>query len=94
VSELLVVLRYLVKHVAFKEEQECRIINVERLQSEKVKLVHECVFVEYLKMNSQNVDSVVCGPSTDQYKIFRDILLKKTGIRTQSCKHPFAYDQK
>ncbi|MFR9166330.1 MAG: hypothetical protein ACLVKO_09025 [Dysgonomonas sp.] len=39
VSELLIHLRYLVKHVAFKEEQECRLIRVEPLKdNDKVKV--------------------------------------------------------
>ena len=96
VRELLIVLRYLVKHVAFKEEQECRIINIEELTSDKVKInpADQRLYIDYIPMNKESVDIIYSAPLIDQFKIFRDILWKKRNIRTLICDHPFADDKK
>lgn len=93
VSELLIHLRYLVKHVAFKEEQECRIIKVERLTNNKdvVKLENRTrMYIDYLSI-AENVKSIYFAPKTNGFELFKDIV-KREGldIECYKCEHPFS----
>jgi len=42
VGQLLINLRYLVKHVAFKDEQECRIVKILNLSKDKIWIKDDC----------------------------------------------------
>lgn len=93
VSELLIHLRYLVKHVAFKEEQECRIIKVERLTNNKdvVKLENKSrMYIDYLPI-ADNLKSVYFAPKTNGFELFKDIV-KREGLNIEyyKCEHPFS----
>lgn len=93
VSELLIHLRYLVKHVAFKEEQECRIIKVERLTNNKdvVKLENKSrMYIDYLPI-ADNLKSVYFAPKTNGFELFKDIV-KREGLNVEcyKCEHPFS----
>lgn len=93
VSELLIHLRYLVKHVAFKEEQECRIIKVERLINNKdvVKLENNSrMYIDYLPI-ADNLKSVYFAPKTNGFELFKDIV-KREGLSVEcyKCEHPFS----
>ena len=93
VSELLIHLRYLVKHVAFKEEQECRIIKVERLINNKdvVKLENNSrMYIDYLPI-AESIKSIYFAPKTDGFELFKDIV-KREGLNVEcyKCEHPFS----
>jgi len=70
--KLLLNLRYLVKHAAFKEEQECRIIQVEKLNSAEVQTDEkQCHYIDYLELSKDNVSEIVFAPKAkdiDKYK--------------------------
>jgi tetratricopeptide (TPR) repeat protein len=93
VSKLLLNLRYLAKHVAFKEEQECRIIVVKSI---KDKMVHPTENYKQWYMNYEvdmkpHVSEVRFGPHFDSNEagIYREEL-SKIGINSESSKHPLA----
>ena len=64
--KLLLNLRYLVKHAAFKEEQECRIIQIKKVNNKEVKTdktdKEKCLYVDYLKLDGHNVSKICFAP--------------------------------
>ena len=75
IHKLLLNLRYLVKHAAFKEEQECRIIQIKKLKdSEIVKDENNCFYVDYLKLNPNNVEKIVFAPRAKDIDKYRQHL--------------------
>lgn len=92
VSELLIHLRYLVKHIAFKEEQECRIIKVEKLTNNKdiVKLENKSrMYIDYLPI-TDDLKSIYFAPKANGFELFKDIV-KREGLNIDcyKCEHPF-----
>jgi tetratricopeptide (TPR) repeat protein len=76
VSQLLINLRYLTKHVAFKEEQECRIVKVENVKKDKVKTSENKMYLEYLEIG-QYVEKIYFAPNASDMDIFQDRLLNE-----------------
>ena len=63
VYRLLLNLRYLVKHAAFKEEEECRIIKIKKVKDDEVeKDVNNCFYIDYQKLDENNVDKICFAP--------------------------------
>ncbi len=99
ISGLLIHLRYLVKHVAFREEQECRIIKVEKVDS-KNKNVHidtgnSRMYCETIKLRDEKecyITDIHFGPKASGKELFEDILkhldLKKS-VSLHQSDHPF-----
>jgi hypothetical protein len=88
VGQLLINLRYLTKHVAFKEEQECRIVKIHRLKPEETKpekLNHKKVmvdksrriYIEYEPKFFDHVKKIYFGPKAADEEFFQDILINK-----------------
>jgi len=86
VYKLLLNLRYLVKHAAFKEEQECRIVKIKKHTDEIEKEPNEReikpdennrLYVNYLKLNTENVAKICYGPKvTDKdIEIFEQLFV-------------------
>lgn len=95
IATLLTHLRYLTKHVAFKEEQECRVISVERLQNnDKIQTEDNArMFIDYLPMRNGDqcyATDVYFAPRTTGFELFKNIL-KNNGIDIpcHQCDHPF-----
>lgn len=95
IATLLTHLRYLTKHVAFKEEQECRVISVERLRdNDKIQTEDNArMFIDYLPMRNGDqcyVTDVYFAPRTTGFELFKNIL-KNNGIDIpcHQCDHPF-----
>lgn len=98
INELLLMLSYLVKHVAFKEEQECRILEIASLinQEENNLLVESEIengnyrmYINYLPI-TEDVDRLYMGNQFEDFGLFRDIIKHKCGIDSYLCNHPFA----
>lgn len=92
---LLTHLRYLVKHYAFKEEQACRIIRVEKLFN----IVDESksrMYLDYLRLcqrreNQNYIIELFFGPKAEGFKIFRDrINHSGLSILSHKSEHPFS----
>lgn len=96
VCQLIFRLRYLVKHIAYKEEQECRIVKVRPLKTDKEISIgsHDKTLVSDLKMHfeydlevSQHVKEIYFGPkATAELEMFRTCLKHKGLYEDIVCK--------
>jgi len=92
IGRLLINLRYLVKHVAFKEEQECRIIKICRLDSEDVS-VEDCerIYCEYKPNVGKYIKRIYFGPKATGMELFQDILTRNhINVSCEKSKNPLA----
>jgi tetratricopeptide (TPR) repeat protein len=77
VSKLLINLRYLIKHVAFKEEQECRIIRIAALGDANTKVGDNArLYIEYLSM-LPHTTKICFGPKATGIDSYKDALRHK-----------------
>ncbi|MDR2554659.1 MAG: tetratricopeptide repeat protein [Fibromonadaceae bacterium] len=83
VGQLLINLRYLTKHIAFKEEQECRIIRICHLYDPDDKIVikigdgYKQIYIEYEPKVSDHIEKIYFGPKATEMELFQDILKHK-----------------
>jgi tetratricopeptide (TPR) repeat protein len=93
-GQLLINLRYLTKHIAFKEEQECRIVRIYRLDDERIKTSDDFkqMYVEYQPKVSDHVEKIYFGPKADGMELFQDMVTHKglTRIHCYKSKNPLA----
>jgi tetratricopeptide (TPR) repeat protein len=76
IGQLLINLRYLTKHIAFKEEQECRIVKILNLKDTKIKIIgnYKQMHVKYEPKVSNHIEKIYFGPNAGGMKLFQDIL--------------------
>ena len=69
---ILLPLQYLVKHAAFQEEQECRMIYITSLNNEKIQLDWESkqVYIEYEPEVKAHLDKIYLSPGALIYEDF------------------------
>ena len=69
---ILLPLQYLVKHAAFQEEQECRMIYITSLDNEKIQLDWESkqVYIEYEPEVKAHLDKIYLSPGALIYEDF------------------------
>ncbi len=74
---ILLPLQYLVKHIAFQEEQECRIMYITHIHDEKVHSNWEkqWMYVEYKEKVLPHIDKIWLSPGAAKYQDFFRILL-------------------
>ena len=74
---ILLPLQYLVKHIAFQEEQECRIMYITHLHDEKIRHDWEkqWMYVEYEEPVLPRIDKIYLSPGSAKYQDFFRILL-------------------
>ena len=72
-------LQYLVKHIAFQEEQECRIMYITQFRDEKIHSDREeqKMYVEYEEPVLPHIDKIWLSPGAAKYQDFFRILLDK-----------------
>jgi len=95
VHELLINLCYLTKHIAFKEEQECRIVRICRLDSKnsEIKVSHDFkqMYIEYHPSVLNYLVAINFGPKATGMELFQDILkLNGKNILCKKSKTPLA----
>ena len=91
VYKLLLNLRYLVKHTAFKEEQECRVIQIKKFDDKDVKSDKDNRYVEYLKLDKRNVSEICFGPKAKGIDKFKQHLANNNySIKCDKSKAPLA----
>jgi hypothetical protein len=92
VCKLLLNLRYLVKHFAFNEEQECRIIQIRKLNDKKVESdENNRLYIEYLEMNEENVSEICFAPkATDIDKFKQHLARNNYNVKCYKSTAPFA----
>ena len=89
VCKLLINLRYLTKHVAFKEEQECRVIRIERIDDENVNVDKDRLYMDYLPVRKY-VERICFAPKTPGMELYSDKLKHdKSKVICYRCDHPF-----
>ena len=88
VCNLLLNLRYLVKHVAFKEEQECRIIKIKKpFESDDNSPIddnHQRFYVNYLPLNNC-VSKLYFGPKALGMELFQSLLTYQKDFENVIC---------
>ncbi len=103
VCELLLPLRYLIKHAAFKDEQECRLLDIQKITSaEKDNPVkykdekiaggdYQMLYVEYDVPVWDYIEKVYFGPRASQFPLFQKMLLRHglKDVECEICNHPF-----
>ena len=76
---ILLPLQYLVKHIAFQEEQECRIMYITQFRDEKIHSDREkqWMYVEYEESVLPHIDKIWLSPGAAKDQDFFRILLDK-----------------
>ena len=74
---ILLPLQYLVKHIAFQEEQECRIMYITQFRDEKIHSNREeqKMYVEYEESVLSRIDKIWLSPGAAKYQDFFRIRL-------------------
>ena len=93
VEQLLLNLRYLVKHVAFKEEQECRILKIHHIRDKEIKITddYKRMFIEYSPTVSMHIEKIYFGPKAADFDLIKSILKNKSfNITCHKSENPFA----
>jgi len=98
VGQLLLNLRYLVKHVAFKEEQECRMIKIHNLNDKEIEMKDEYkqMYIKYSPKVSEHIDRIYFGPKAEGFELFKSMLKKQIKDKSIPCKkstQPFGVSQ-
>ena len=76
---ILLPLQYLVKHIAFQEEQECRIMYITQFRDEKIHSNREeqQMYVESEEPVAKHIDKIYLSPGAEKYQDHFRILLDR-----------------
>lgn len=89
-NEVLLPLKYLIKHSAFQEEQECRMVYMTSLDDEKVKMEFgRFLYVEYEADVMSNLDKIYIAPAAEQYQPYLAKLLCNTNVKIELSNNPY-----
>lgn len=89
-NEILLPLKYLIKHSAFQEEQECRMVYMTSLDDEKVKMdFGRFLYVEYEADVMSNLDKIYIAPAAEQYQPYLAKLLCNTNVKIELSNNPY-----
>jgi len=103
IGRLLINLRYLTKHIAFKEEQECRIIKILSLKNNKEVNINPTpdenniqidkikqLYIDYQNITGK-VEKIYFGPNAEKIELFQDLLrYKGHNITCEKSKNPLS----
>ncbi|MBI0426105.1 tetratricopeptide repeat protein [Psychrobacter sp. NG27] len=80
-DEILLPLKYLIKHSAFREEQECRIIYITSIDRPKVTMEYgSFLYVEYEPSVKDHLDKIYMAPAALHHKRYFDHILKDIDV--------------
>ena len=89
-NEILLPLKYLVKHSAFQEEQECRMVYVTSINAPEVKMVDKrFLFVEYEAEVRENLNKVYIAPAATKYQLYLTWLLRDKDVKIELSNNPY-----
>ncbi|MGP5552639.1 hypothetical protein ACTXNR_05470, partial [Psychrobacter celer] len=89
-NEILLPLKYLIKHSAFQEEQECRMVYMTSLDDEKVQMdFGKFLYVEYEADVKSNLDKIYIAPAAIQYQPYLAKLLCNTNVKIELSNNPY-----
>lgn len=84
-------LRFIFKHIAFQEEQECRIFYITNLKDDKVKIPdnEQRVIFEYKQNLRENLENIYIGPAlANKYTFVKKVLID-FDVKIKVCDSPF-----
>lgn len=89
-DEILLPLKYLIKHSAFQEEQECRMVYITSLEDSKVKIdFGKFLYIEYETDVRDNLDKIYIAPAATQYQPYLAKLLCNTDVKIELSNNPY-----
>lgn len=89
-DEILLPLKYLIKHSAFQEEQECRMVYITSLKDERVQMKFgKFLYVEYDVDVKSNLDKIYIAPVATQYQSYLAKLLCDTNTKIELSNNPY-----
>lgn len=81
VDEILLPLKYLIKHSAFREEQECRMIYITSMDRSEVTMGYgSFLYIEYEPDVKTHLDKIYIAPAALHYKRYFDYVLKDVDV--------------
>lgn len=81
VDEILLPLKYLIKHSAFREEQECRMIYITSIDRPEVTMEYgSFLYVEYEPSVKDHLDKIYIAPAALEHKRYFDNILKDVDV--------------
>ena len=91
VAEILLPLRYLIKHMAFKEEQECRMVYVTQMDNDLIQYDEKInrVYIDYAPSLMQYLEKIYLAPkAADEKTVFEYLCAqgKKHGVNSKGVK--------
>lgn len=86
-------LQYLVKHAAYQEEQECRMIYVTGWKDEKIQSDYKLktIYVECDGSVVEHLDGIYLSPGAKDAKDHFRVLLRDTEIKIRESRNPFRH---
>ena len=91
-DEVLLPLKYLIKHSAFQEEQECRMMYITSLKDVKVQMVYgEALYVDYELNVKDYLDKIYIAPAANQYQPYLAKLLCDTNVKIELSNNPYRH---
>ena len=89
-NEILLPFKYLIKHSAFQEEQECRMIYITSIDAQEVMMQHKkLLFVEYQAEVKENLNKVYIAPAATEYQLYLAWLLRGTSVKIELSNNPY-----
>lgn len=89
-DEIILPLKYLIKHSAFQEEQECRMVYITSLDDSKVQMdFGKFLYVEYEPEVKAHLDKIYIAPAATQYKPYLAKLLCDTNVKIELSNNPY-----
>lgn len=90
IDKTLLPLKYLIKHSAFQEEQECRMIYISSLDSPEVQMdFGSFLYVEYEADVKSHLDKIYIAPAATQYQPYLAKLLCDTDVKIELSNNPY-----
>ena len=84
-------LQYLVKHAAYQEEQECRMIYVTGWKDKKIRSDLRTIYVECDGSVVEHLDGIYLSPGAKDAKDHFRVLLRGTEIKIRESRNPFRH---
>lgn len=83
-------LKYLIKHSAFQEEQECRMVYITSLNRPEVQMdFGKFLYVEYEPEVKAHLDKIYIAPAATQYQPYLAKLLCDTNVKIDLSNNPY-----
>lgn len=90
IDKTILPLKYLIKHSAFQEEQECRMVYITSLDRPEVQMdFGKFLYVEYETDVKSNLDKIYIAPAATQYQPYLAKLLCGTNIKIELSNNPY-----